>query len=97
MLRLEDKRIRLKDPEIPGCDNYIQGMGVAGFLPQDAFPQQLQSQGHPPLVFLPQGHHMNHMNASFLSSTSHTSHLYLSIFGNSKAKVYSLRLGKAER
>lgn len=59
MLRLEDKRIRLKDPEIPGCDNYIQGMGVASFLPQDAFPQPLPSQGHLPLVFLPQGHHRN--------------------------------------
>lgn len=94
MLRLEDKRIRLKDPEIPGWDNYIQGMGVAGSLPQGAFPQQLPYQGHPPLVFLPQGHHMN---VSFLSSTSHTSHLYLSIFGNSKAKVYPPRLGKAER
>lgn len=43
MLRLEEKRTRLKGPGILGCDNYIQGMGVASFLPQEAFPQRLPS------------------------------------------------------
>lgn len=37
MLRLEDKGTRLKDPAILGCDNCIQGTGVASFPPQGAF------------------------------------------------------------
>lgn len=57
MLRLEDKRTKLKGPGILGCDNYIQGMGVASFLPREAFPQRLPSWYHPSLVFLPRGHH----------------------------------------